>query len=224
VLGQTQVEQDKMTANLDALLKGLSPVARDEIVRVLGHSNVCIPTCGVLQAVLRHFGFESYAVATEINACNPVQAQIFEAVGGREKAADATPEQRKDWQERGGWAVGISPTMAAAKVPIKGDGWDGHLILRVDDILLDGSIEQCNNSEKDLILPKLLWTPVDAEWDAGAAYACVTLPNGCEVVYGKLDDDSWQNSPYWKSEIEPYKTKTRRLVDVIVSQLTRIGT
>lgn len=208
-----------MTEKLETLLVRLRPVARDEIVGVLGHSNVCIPTSRVIQSVLGHFGFESYPVTTEVSACNKVQAQIFKSIGGREKAANTTAEQRKDWARKGAWATAIGPGVAEAGLPVRTDGWDGHLVLRVEDMLLDGSIAMLNNSAKDLNLPKLLWTPVDPEWDRGRQYAGLTLDNGCEVVYAKLDDDSWRLAAYWKADTEPYKSMQARTVEAILTRV-----
>jgi len=192
-------------------------MARDQIQRVLGQSNACIPTSRVLQSVLGYFGIESYAVPTEVSACNKVQAEIFASIGGREQAANATPEQRKDWARKGAWATAIGPGVETAGLPVRNDGWNGHLVLRVEDILLDGSIVMLNDSSRDLILPELLWTSVDAEWDAGTQYACLTLPNGCEVVYGKLDDDTWRDTPYWKADTEPYKSMQAKMVEAILA-------
>jgi hypothetical protein len=208
-----------VTARLETLLAHLRPVARDVIVRLLGHSNVCIPTSRVIQSVLGHFGFESYPVATEVSACNKVQAEIFKSIGGREQAVAATSELLKDWARKGAWATAIGPGVAKAGLPVRTDGWDGHLVLRLEDILLDGAIAMLNNSAKDLSLPKLLWTPVDPEWDRGTQYACVTSPNGCEVVYGKLDDDSWRDTPYWKADTEPYKSMQSRMVEAILTRV-----
>ena len=208
-----------MTAKLETFLVHLRPVARDEIVRVLGHSNVCIPTSRVIQSVLGHFGFESYPVPTEVSACNKVQAKIFNSIGGREQADNVTSEQVKDWASKGAWAAAIGPGVERAGVPVRTDGWNGHLVLRVEELLVDGAIEILNNSPKELILPKLLWTPVDPEWDAGTQYACLTLPNGCDVVYGKLSDGSWRDAPYWKGETEPYKSMQSRMVEAILTRV-----
>jgi hypothetical protein len=192
---------------------------RDEIVRVLGHSNVCIPTSRVIQSVLGHFGFESYPVPTEVGACNKVQAEIFKSIGGREQAANATSELRKIWARKGAWSTAIGPGIAEAGLPVRTDGWDGHLVLRVEDILLDGSIAMLNDLAKDLSPPKLLWTPVDPEWDRGIGCAGVTLTNGCEVVYGKLSDDSWRGAPYWKADREPYKSLQSKMVEAILARV-----
>jgi hypothetical protein len=208
-----------MTEQLKDLLERLEPVARDEIVRVLGHSNVCIPTCRVLQAVLKDFRIGSYPVPTEVSACNKVQAEIFRSIGGREQAAYTTSEQQKEWAGKGAWATGIGPGIASAGLPVGTDGWDGHLVLRVEDVLLDGSIEMLNNPQRGLILPKLLWTPVDAEWDTATRPATVPLSNGCEVVYGKLNDDTWRYTPYWKAEREPYKTMQSKIMEAILAKL-----
>jgi len=83
-------------------------------------------------------------------------------------------------------------------------------------MLLDGSIAMLNNSAKDLNLPKLLWTPVDSEWDRGRQYA---LSTGCEVIYVKLDDDSWRGTPYWKVDTEPYKSMQSRMVEAILTRV-----
>jgi hypothetical protein len=208
-----------VTPKLETLLVLLRPVARDEIVRVSGHSNVCIPTSRVIQYVLGHFGFESYPVPTEVSACNKVQAEIFKSIGGREQATDASSDQRRDWARKGAWATAIGPGVAAAGLPVRTDGWDGHLVLRVEDILLDGSIAMLDNPAKDLSLPKLLWTPADSEWDRGIRYAGLTLSNGCEVLYGKLDDDSWRVAPYWKAATEPYKTLQNKMVEAILTRV-----
>jgi hypothetical protein len=80
-----------MTTELEALLERMKPVARDQIVRVLRHSNTCIPTCRVLQAVLGHFKFQSFPVATEVTACNPRYAEMIMSLGGRNTAVEPTP-------------------------------------------------------------------------------------------------------------------------------------
>jgi hypothetical protein len=148
-----------------------------------------------------------------------VQAEIFKSIGGREQASDASSDLRKDWARKGAWATAIGPGVERAGVPVRTDGWNGHLVLRVEELLVDGAIEMLNNSPKELILPKLLWTSVDPEWDAGTQYACLTLPNGCEVVYGKLSDGSWRDAPYWKAETEPYKSMQSRMVEAILTQV-----
>jgi hypothetical protein len=208
-----------VTEKLERLLVRLQPVARVEIVRLLGHSNVCIPTSRVTQSVLRHFGFESRPVPTEVSACNKVQAEIFNSIGGREQAANTTPGQRQAWASKGAWATAIGPGVERMGVPVRTDGWNGHLVLRVEDLLVDGSIEMLNNSLKELILPTLLWTPVDPEWDRGIGYAGVTLTNGCEVLYGKLDDDSWRDTSYWKADTEPNKSMQCRMVEAILTRV-----
>ncbi len=201
-----------MTEKLDALLKRLTPVARDHIVYVLGHSDTCIPTCRVLQAVLGHFEFQSFAVATEVNAYNRIYAEMVQSFGGHEPTA----EQVKPWRDRGASSVRISPEMATAGVPIAGTDWDGHLVLRVEDIVLDGSIEMCSRPAKSILLPKLLGVAVDEKWDKGNEEASVTLLNGCGVTYKRLNDDSWQHSEYWT---EPFEQRMRRIAEEIVSRL-----
>lgn len=208
-----------MTEQLRTLLERLQPVARGEVVRVLGHSNVCIPTCRVLESILRHFGIESCPVPTEVSACNKVQAEIFTAIGGRDRAAIATSEERNDWMRRGAWATAIGPGIETAGLPVRNDGWNGHLVLRVEDVLLDGSIGMLNDASRELTLPELLWTPADSEWDAGKEFAGLTLPNGCQVIYGKLEDDTWRDTPYWKAESEPYKSMQAKMMDAILAKV-----
>lgn len=98
-----------------------------------------------------------------------------------------------------------------------GVGWAPRL--HVEDILLDGSIEMCGNATKNLILPKLLWVAVDSDWDKAYGLVGVTLENGCKVSYEKLDDTSWQESAYWKSQTEPYRSTTRKIVEAIVTRV-----
>jgi hypothetical protein len=93
--------QKSMTTELEALLERMKPVARDQTVRVLRHSNTCIPTCRVLQAVLGHFKFQSFPVATEVTACNPRYAEMIMSLGGRDTAVEPTPNQLKAWQDKG---------------------------------------------------------------------------------------------------------------------------
>jgi len=201
-----------MTTGLEVLLKLLRPVAREQIERGLGHPETCIPTSRILQAVLGHFGFQSIPVATEVNVYNGIFAEMIKSFGGQRP----TPEQIKPWQEKGAFSVRISSEMATADVPISGTGWDGHLILRVEDIVLDGSIEMCNRSTKNIILPKLLWVSVDENWDVGKREAGGTLPNGCEVSYTKINDQSWRSTPYWT---EPFDGRMRSIANEIVSRV-----
>jgi hypothetical protein len=207
------VGRNKMTLKLEELLERLRPVARDEIVRVLRHPDVCIPTCRILQAVLRHFGFKSYPVATEVTACNSMYAETLRTLGGRDNATEPTREQKRDWQEKGAFAVAISPKTAVAGVPVATEGWDGHLVLRVGDILLDGSIDMCSRPAQGIVLPKMLWVQVDSDWDAPGGIVGVTLLNGCEVTYEHLNDDSWRDSPYWNDETDMILSTANAIVN-----------
>jgi hypothetical protein len=166
--------------------------------------------------VLEHFEFQSEPVATRITACNEIQAEIFRNVGGRDNADFATPDQKKQWEQRGAWSTAISPETAAANVPIAAPGWNGHLALRLEDWLVDGSIEMCNKPEKRLILPKLLWVPVDADWDKPYGLVIQSMENGCEVTYEKLNDDSWRTFSDWT---EPFERRMRGIADEIVSRV-----
>jgi hypothetical protein len=201
-----------MTASLQALLERLKPVARDLIVERLGHTDTCIPTSRILQPVLEHFGFQSIPVATEVNVYNRVFAEMVKFFGDQQPTVD----QIEPWRKKGAFSVRISPDMATAGVPISGTGWDGHLILRVEDTVLDGSIEMCNRPAKSIILPKLLWVSVDENWDLGKTEARETLPDGCEVSYKTITDNSWQNTAYWK---EPFELRMRAIVEQILGRV-----
>jgi hypothetical protein len=201
-----------MPVSLRVLLERLTPLTRDRIVATLGHQDTCIPTSRILQAVLERFGFQATPVAAEVIACNPMYAQMVKSFDGRDPSA----EEVKAWQDRGAFAVRISPEMATAGVPISGTGWDGHLVLRVEDIVLDGSIEMCSRPAKAIILPKLLGIPVDRMWDAGRRDARQLLVNGCEVSYKKLNDESWQTASYWT---EPFERRLSFIADEIASRV-----
>lgn len=201
-----------MTTTLEALLERLRPVARDQIERGLGHSDNCIPTSRILQAVLEHFGFQSVPVATEVNVYNRTFVEMVRSFGGRQPTID----EIKPWQEKGAFSVRISPDMATAGVPISGTGWDGHLVLRLEGNVLDGSIEMCSRPANEIVLPKMLWVPVDVNWDAGNSNASKVLSNGGEVSYKKLDNDSWQDTAYWQ---EPFERRMRRIAEEIVSRV-----
>lgn len=206
-----------MTTRLEAVLERLKTVAREEIVRVIRQPNTCIATSRILQAVLENFKFQSDPVATKLTACNRIQAEIFAAIGGRDNADLATLEQKEQWQREGAWATAISPETEAANAPMAAPGWNGHLVLRAEGMLVDGSIEMCNKPEKGLVLPKLLWVPVDSDWDKPYGLVIQRMENGCEVTYEKLNDDSWRTSSDWT---EPFERRMAAIVDGIIRKVS----
>jgi hypothetical protein len=112
------------------------------------------------------------------------------------------------------WVCGLSPKERAEaertaakfeyrKVP-GGTGWDGHLVLIVEDRwLVDSSFDACSMPQMGFSVPPTVLT-MDLS-GAGChprdAIVTATLTNdqgvACKVMYRPLDKDVWRNSEAW---------------------------
>jgi hypothetical protein len=202
-----------MTPKLETLLGRLGPVVRDEILKVCV-PNCCIATVAILRRVLKHFHFEARGFAVSMVVRNPEMVRFMEATTPYQRMPD-DPAELERWMKRSGcWSIGIMPESRAVCQAKGYDGFGGHLVTLVQDVMVDCSLDQANRPQHNIHLPQMLISeapPVFLERRA----SLVGCANGCEVVYTGLKDESWRGSPDWKHE-----PRYRETVNAIIKRVS----
>lgn len=209
--GVRWVRRKFMTPRLSGLLDRLAPAVREEIRRDFA-PNCCIATAAILRRVFRHFRFEALPVPVEVVIRNRRMVELLK----RGVKVPGDPARMREWfKATGSYSVGItreSPT------PFKGGGFSGHLVVRVQDVLVDASLEQANRPQWNLAVPPFMVSNIAPGFMEGKTQ--VGGVNGCEVAYTLLTGDStWRSSPDWTDE-----DRARRAVNAIIARVRWSGT
>ena len=181
---------------LTELLEAMSPILRPCMLQSFTPT-CCIGTCRILIEVLAHYGFSARAVPTTVFVYNAAMMRLLDT--GVE-----IPEDREDrlalFNQTGAWGVGIVPDGTAPDV---GGKYGGHLVLQCDGLLIDGSIQQAQRAERDIVLPSLLWfKPTPAGFFATRVKGQTTrgMLGECLLVYRRLDNPGYLDSPNWRQK------------------------
>jgi hypothetical protein len=177
---------------LDDLIAALAPVVRPVMVRYFA-SNCCVATCSLLRRVFERYGYVAEPVPVSVFVFN---ARMVEALKNDEVPERGAPGRDLWFKITGAHGIGIMPESAMISA-LKGyDGFGGHLVLRVRDLLVDASIAQASRPALQINLPPLVATEATEEFMRGAA-----LPvnvGGCCVQYHRLNNYSFRTAPDWR--------------------------
>jgi hypothetical protein len=195
------------TARLDSLLARLHPVVREEMLKV-AVPNCCIATVAVLCRVFRHFGFKARAIPCSVVIRNPKFQKCRDA--GMVIPSDTEP--LREWMDAtGSWCIGIVPESALESAARGYEGFGGHVVCHVQDVLVDASLCQANRPHKQIDLPPLIAFDAFPEFLRGTV-ATVGIVAGCEVEYRPLKDQSWRQAPDWTDE-RRYREAVNSIID-----------
>jgi hypothetical protein len=192
-----------MTPRLARLLDALAPVVREEITKDF-MPDCCIATGAILRRVFRHFHFHAMPV--------PVLVYIYNAayVKLRDTPSFVFPTDQAElhalMDKTGAWGMGITEESAR---PGK---WAGHLLMRVQDALVDASLDFCNRPAKNIVLPPFIVTPARRHFLEFRSQLAGTV-DGCEIVYQRQHDQSYRTAPDWSNE-----SRGRRAVNAIIDR------
>jgi hypothetical protein len=176
---------------LGLLLSRLKDAAHEEMLRYYGDNvtGICIETARCMEIELRYYGFDPRPCSVFLNIHNPVTTKII--FGGENKRM-----VEESWNH-GGWSVGVRPSGQTLIDPTI--GYYAHLVLRLQDMLIDASIKRFERPLHSIVMPKLLVTRVTGEFAAGGE-PVRNVVNDCLVLYEYCGDQRFRNTPAWTKE------------------------
>jgi hypothetical protein len=218
-----------MTPRLQHLLGQLEEVAHDEMLRYYDDSGVrgiCLETARCLRIVLRHFGFNAYPQSVFIHIHNPITTELLRT-NSHLPTAELSRLVQKSW-DNGGWSTGTKANAENSPVnpmidPLNG-GYNAHIVIRVQDVLIDAAIKQYERVQHNILLPRLLSTPVTPLFDGGEPNRCMV--NGCLIVHVRSGDQQFRNMPGWSKQGGRISKKChdiieRKIVNEIIHKVNR---
>jgi hypothetical protein len=133
---------------LETLLHALAPIVRPAMLETY-QSNCCVATCKILLRVFAQYGYKARPVAVAVGVYNREMVKLMDA-------GVAFPEDKEErlalFNRTGAWGVGIMAGDHAEP-----NSFGGHLILNVNGLLVDGSLQQAERPQYQMPLPPLLW-------------------------------------------------------------------
>jgi len=199
--------------SLHDLLTRLGPVARPII---LEHfiPNCCIATCAILRRVLKYYGYSSEPIPVSVIIHN---ARMIEALR-RDEVPERGAPGRDEWFRRtGAYGVGIVPESAGVSF-LKGyQGFGGHVVLRVRNLLIDASIAQASRPQWGISLPNFLVTEATPGFLRGEHISRDV--NNCRLIYQRITDYSFRTSRDWRETdlfIEPVRDILQQLTNEVI--------
>lgn len=187
-----------MTPKLQSLLTRLAPIVRSQMLSYYEENlttGFCLETSRCLKVVLRHYGFDAYPCSVFIHVHNPATTNVLVANAGLPDS-ELLPLVEKSWNN-GGWSVGTTaqPDSENPMLDLANGGYNGHLVLQVQDVLVDAAIRHYHRPERDINMPDMLVTPIPAGFASGVP-AKQTI-NGCLVVQYRTGDQQFRRLPGW---------------------------
>jgi hypothetical protein len=195
-------QSDVDPKELDRLLDTLAPIVRDEILKDFA-PDCCIATAAILGRVFRHFHFDTTPIPVYVNIFNAAYLKL-RRMGV--PFPDDPAELRELMDRTGASAV----TIAESGHPGK---WPGHMLVLVQDVLVDASLDFCNRPEHSITIPPFMTTPARPTFLKYRSQLASTV-NACEIVYRRSHDYSWRSAPDWTNE-----SRARRAVNAIIGRV-----
>jgi hypothetical protein len=181
---------------LHQLCEVLAPIARTALLQYFA-PNCCIATCKILRDVFAYYGYRAREVPVTVMIYNAAMQRLVEQGIA---FPDDNDEKRALFDRHGAWGIGIVPPRRGE---VAANGFGGHLVLNVEGMLVDGSLQQAERVERQIVIPSLLWfTPMPNNFFALRAKGQHTsgMLNDCVVVYKRLDNEGYRVSPNWRQE------------------------
>jgi hypothetical protein len=193
--------------SMPALLDALSPVVRPAMLEEFT-GNCSIATCRVLRRVFARFGYDAVPMPCAVYIYNAAMMKLFD---NGMRIPEDMKERRRFLDLIGAWGVGIVPESARiSETP----GFGGHVVLSVERMLIDASLQQVNRPDKNLMLPAFLAfepTPRFLGEPRGQEIA-VTLNSGDAITYKRITDYSFRTAGDWLRDGQPYSDVLKKIV------------
>ena len=180
----------------------------------------CIATCRVLGRVFESFEYYAEAVPVSVYIFN---AQMASLLTTGAPIPDEPFARRKLFDSTGAWSVGITRKSADVNPDVIGGRYGGHLVLRVMNTLVDASLQQADRPQYGIVLPALIafspQKPVFFTHRRTGGKRCGISVNGCEIVYERIKDYSFSNSPDWLRTGPPNSDVIRKIINEVENRM-----
>jgi hypothetical protein len=204
-----------MTPKLATLLHKLGDSAYEEMLRYYcapKTEGICLETVRCLRAVLRHFGFAASPVSLFVYIHNPVTTRIL-LENPDLPSAEIMRLMEASW-ENGGWSVGTAAHRDSDPATLPERGYNAHLVLRCQDVLIDGSIAQYSGPRHGNVPPTF--------FQRGQFVKEIT--NDCLIVLEYAGDQSFRRMPGWSKQggvnsKAAHDRVERRIVNAIIARV-----
>jgi hypothetical protein len=197
---------------LHALLDALSPIVRPAMLEHF-REDCCIATCRILREVLAAYGYKAREVPVTVQVLNgPMQKLVDEG-----PLPDDRAERVALFHQRGAWGVGIG--LAHPGDPIVPGKYYGHLVLSVNGLLVDASLQQAQREQRGIVLPSLLWCrPEQGFFAKSKGQQTRGTVGECLVSYRRLRDDSYLTSKNWRAKYAGYPQIYTKIMRMLLEQ------
>ena len=187
-----------MTPKLQSLLTTLAPIVRKEMLNYYDENRsvgFCLETSRCLKVVLRHYGFDAHPCSVFIYVHNPATTNVLVANAGLPDS-ELMGFVENSW-DNGGWSVGTAAQLDSpnAMIDLANGGYNGHLVLQMQDVLVDAAIRQYDRPEREIHMPDMLVTPIPAGFASGVP--AKQIVNGCLIVQCRTGDQQFRLLPGW---------------------------
>jgi hypothetical protein len=203
-----------MRTPLQELTDALAPVARSVMLEHFT-PNCCVATCRVLRRVFQHFDYDAEPVPCFVYAFNAAMVKLL-STGIR------FPEDQKERSRFfalfGAWGVGIIPASSAGNEKTH---FGGHVVLRVNRLLIDASLQQVDRPEMKLHVPALIAAEPAQEFflPAHGQRFEHNLRSGTQIVYQRSANYSFRFAPDWQRKGSPYVDAISKIINETKARL-----
>lgn len=181
------------------IVAGLAHIGRPEILKRFKPDS-CIASTRVGIEVLKRFGITAEAI--------PVKVMVYNEPLWKRMTAGSFDGTFNDED----WSVGIGMGYDPRRRPE--DGFNGHLVIKTEGLLVDLAIDQASRPEKGLPIESLV-VPWPQTWGIRPFRFCLA---GCYYDYSPSENGAYQDAPDWKESDRWTST-----VDSVTSILVRHG-
>ncbi len=200
--------------NLRALIDRLAPVAYPTM-REEYRPDCCIAAAAILIRVFKECGYEAEPVPVTVEVYNEAMVKLLES--GNPLPSDLE-RKRLLLDLTGAWGVAIAPADTPVVSPLRdqrrplGGGYGGHLLLRVNEYLIDATIQQAERPEYQIKLPPMI---VACHAERLMRDGKLFLEVGtCHVVYRRITDESYREATDWK-RTKPFRQTVNKILQRI---------
>jgi len=179
------------------LIEELLDAVPEEIVNSIGpNDNLargrCIMATATGISALRYFGIQAEPQPVAVEIFNPAMTEWLK---------EGSPGGLEEAKKRNCHVVAID-----AQNESKPGGYNGHLVVRLDNYLLDLDMRQFVRPHKNIAMPVSVIWEVKDDFDDGGLQ--VYEKNGCWVTYEKLDNPGYKQAPDWRKRDQGDRART----------------
>jgi hypothetical protein len=169
----------------------------------------CIAAASVLRRVFQLYGYAAEPVPVGVEIFNAAMTKLI--ISGMD-FPDDPKERMRLWDVTGAWGIGINAESAKVSAANGYKGYGGHLLVRVQGIIVDATIQQAERPARNMLMPPMIVAPANALMRERVLELNV---GDCRLVYRLLGDHSYRTAPDWLRRTTPYPETVNKIIQRI---------